>query len=103
MLFAIVVVLLILWLLGVIGNFTFGGVLHVLLVVALVALVFGLAGGTRGRTTRWRLNVNPGVALAGIWFLLTGLLSLFGFTFEGRELVMAVLALVAGLLMIAGR
>ena len=103
MLFALVVILLILWLLGVLGQFTFGGVIHLLLVIALVALVFGVAGSTRGRTTGFRFTTNPGSALAGIWFILTGLLGLFNFTFEGQPLVMAVLALVAGALLLAGR
>ncbi|MCL4264666.1 MAG: lmo0937 family membrane protein [Anaerolineae bacterium] len=102
MLLAIFVILLILWFLGVIGNFTFGGVLHLLLVVALVALVVGLADtGVRGR--RFAFKVNPGMAVAGIWFVLTGLLGLFGFTFEGQALLMAVLALVAGILLLLGR
>jgi hypothetical protein len=102
MLFAVVVILIVLWLLGVFGQFTFGGVLHLLLVVAVVALVFGLAN-TRGRSAGFRYMTNPGTALAGIWFILTGLLALFNFTFEGQPLVMAVLALVAGLLLVAGR
>jgi hypothetical protein len=102
MLFALVAVLLILWLLGVIGNFTFGGAVHLLLIVVIVALVLGLAE-PRGRATRFRFSTNPGTALAGVWFLLTGLLSLFNFTFPGQPLVMAVLALIAGVLLIMGR
>lgn len=43
MLVAIFVILLILWLLGVVGNYTFGGLIHLLLVVGLVVLVLSLA------------------------------------------------------------
>ena len=102
MLLAIVLIVLVLWLLGLIGNFTFGGAIHLLLVIALVALVLS-AGTGRGRLGRLRLNANLGVLLAGVWFLLTGLLQLFNFSFEGQGLVLAVLALVAGLLMVLAR
>ncbi|MBI3804389.1 MAG: lmo0937 family membrane protein [Nitrospirae bacterium] len=43
----IVVILLVLWLLGVIGSYTLGGALHILLVAALVLIVLRLAGGRR--------------------------------------------------------
>ncbi len=42
MLSTIIVVLLVLWLLGLITSYTFGGMLHILLVVALVLLVISL-------------------------------------------------------------
>ena len=48
MLWTIMAVLLVLWLLGVIGSYTLGGFIHVLLVLALVALVIQLF---TGRTT----------------------------------------------------
>lgn len=47
MLYAIAVVLLIAWLLGFVGTFTIGPILHVLLVVALVLFVVGLLNGRR--------------------------------------------------------
>ncbi len=47
MLFTIGVILLILWLLGLITAHTFGGVLHVLLVIALVVIVIRLLQGRR--------------------------------------------------------
>ena len=47
MLYTIAVVLLVLWLLGLITSYTLGGVLHILLVVALVMFVLGLAQGRR--------------------------------------------------------
>ncbi len=45
MLYTIVVVLLLLWVLGMVSSFTLGGVLHVLLVVALVMLVLRALAG----------------------------------------------------------
>jgi hypothetical protein len=47
MLWTILVVLLILWALGLIGGYTFGGVLHVLLVIAAVILILQLVQGRR--------------------------------------------------------
>ena len=47
MLFTIAVVLLILWLLGLVSSYTMGGLIHVLLVVALVVLVLGFLQGRR--------------------------------------------------------
>jgi uncharacterized protein DUF5670 len=45
MLYNIAVVLLIAWLLGVIGIYTIGAFVHVLLVVAIVLVVVGLLSG----------------------------------------------------------
>jgi len=42
MLWTLFVVLLVLWLLGVVSSYTFGGFIHILLVLAVVALVFQL-------------------------------------------------------------
>ena len=47
MLYTIAVILLIAWLLGLVGTFTIGPIIHVLLVVALVLFVFGVLGGRR--------------------------------------------------------
>lgn len=47
MLFTIGIVLLILWLLGLITAHTFGGVIHVLLVIALVMVIIRLIQGRR--------------------------------------------------------
>ena len=47
MLWTILVVLLILWALGLVGGYTFGGIIHVLLVIALVVLVIQLVQGRR--------------------------------------------------------
>jgi len=47
MLYTIAVVLLILWLLGFVTSFTAGGLLHLLLVFAVVAVVYQLITGRR--------------------------------------------------------
>ncbi|HEX6878965.1 MAG TPA: lmo0937 family membrane protein [Terriglobales bacterium] len=47
MLWTLFVVLLVLWLLGVVSSYTLGGFIHILLVLAIVALVFQLISGRR--------------------------------------------------------
>ena len=47
MLFTLAVILLIAWLLGVVGTYTIGAFVHVLLVIALVLFLVGLVSGRR--------------------------------------------------------
>jgi hypothetical protein len=47
MLYTLGVILLIAWLLGLVGTYTIGPFVHVLLVVALVLFVLGLLNGRR--------------------------------------------------------
>jgi hypothetical protein len=47
MLYTIAVILLIAWLLGIVGTYTIGAFVHVLLVVAIVLFVVGLLTGRR--------------------------------------------------------
>jgi hypothetical protein len=47
MLYTIAVILLVAWLLGIVGTYTIGAFVHVLLVVAIVLLVVGLLSGRR--------------------------------------------------------
>jgi Family of unknown function (DUF5670) len=47
MLYTIAVLLLIAWLLGIVGTYTIGAFVHVLLVVALVLFVLGMLSGRR--------------------------------------------------------
>lgn len=47
MLYTIALVLLALWLLGLVTSFTAGGLLHVLLVIAVVVVVYQLITGRR--------------------------------------------------------
>lgn len=47
MLYTIAVVLLVLWLLGLVTSFTAGGLLHILLVLAIVVFLFQVISGRR--------------------------------------------------------
>ena len=47
MLWTIVVILLVLWLLGLVTSYTLGGVIHVLLVIAIVMVIVNLLQGRR--------------------------------------------------------
>lgn len=47
MLWTLFVILLVLWLLGVVTSYTLGGFIHILLVLAVIALVFQLLSGRR--------------------------------------------------------
>ena len=47
MLWTIVIVLLVLWLLGLVTSYTAGGLIHILLAVALIVLVVRLIQGRR--------------------------------------------------------
>jgi uncharacterized protein DUF5670 len=47
MLYTIAVILLIAWILGLVGTYTIGAFVHVLLVVAIVLFVVGMLGGRR--------------------------------------------------------
>lgn len=45
MLWTLFIVLMVLWLLGVVSSYTLGGFIHILLVLAVIALIFQLIGG----------------------------------------------------------
>lgn len=47
MLWTIVVILVVLWLLGMVTSYTMGGIIHVLLVIALIVVVVNLIQGRR--------------------------------------------------------
>jgi hypothetical protein len=47
MLWTIFVILLIMWLLGLVSSYTFGGFIHVLLVLAVIVLIINLISGRR--------------------------------------------------------
>ena len=47
MLYTIAVILLIAWLLGIVGTYTVGAFVHVLLVIAIVLFVVGMMSGRR--------------------------------------------------------
>jgi hypothetical protein len=47
MLWTIVAILLVLWLIGLVGSYTFGGLIHLLLVLAVVVVAIQLITGRR--------------------------------------------------------
>jgi len=47
MLWTIVVILIILWLLGLVSSYTMGGLIHILLVIAVIVLLVRFIGGRR--------------------------------------------------------
>ncbi len=47
MLWTIVVILLVLWLLGLVSSYTMGGLIHILLVVAIVVVILNLIQGRK--------------------------------------------------------
>ena len=47
MLYTLIVVLLVLWLLGLLTSYTLGGLIHALLVIAVVVLILQLITGRR--------------------------------------------------------
>lgn len=49
MLWTVFTILVVLWLLGLVTSYTLGGFVHLLLAIALVALVIQLVSGRRGR------------------------------------------------------
>ncbi|HMU42894.1 MAG TPA: lmo0937 family membrane protein [Ignavibacteriaceae bacterium] len=47
MLYTIAVVLIVLWLLGLVTSYTMGGVIHVLLVIAVIMILVNIISGRR--------------------------------------------------------
>ncbi len=47
MLWTIAVILLVLWVLGMVSSYTAGGLVHLLLVIAVIVVVFQFIGGRR--------------------------------------------------------
>jgi hypothetical protein len=50
-----------------------------------------------------KLTKNRGMLLLGVWLILTGLIPLLSLSFSGLSTVMAILAAVAGFLIVMGR
>ena len=50
-----------------------------------------------------RLTRNVGMLLLGIWLILTGLLQVASISIGGLGIIMALLAIVAGILILIGR
>ncbi|HSQ76743.1 MAG TPA: lmo0937 family membrane protein [Bacteroidota bacterium] len=47
MLYTIAVILVVLWLLGLVTSYTMGGFIHVLLVIAVIAVLYSLISGRK--------------------------------------------------------
>jgi Family of unknown function (DUF5670) len=47
MLYTIAVILLVLWLLGLVSSYTMGGLIHILLVIAVIVIVVQLISGRK--------------------------------------------------------
>jgi hypothetical protein len=47
MLYTIAVVLIVLWLLGLVSSYTMGGLIHILLVIAIVVILLNVISGRR--------------------------------------------------------
>jgi hypothetical protein len=50
-----------------------------------------------------RLTQNLGMLLLAIWLILYGLIALLGLSFSGLGVIMAILAIAAGVLILLGR
>jgi len=50
-----------------------------------------------------KLTKNLGMLLLSIWLILTGLIALLKFDFAGLPLIMAILAIAAGIFLLLGR
>jgi hypothetical protein len=91
-------------------NFHFSGEAVILGLLALAGGVLLLLEDTgigrargRGERGRGRFNIAPGILLLAIWLILTGLFSLFSFSFTYENILLGLLALAAGVLLVIGR
>lgn len=50
-----------------------------------------------------KLNRNFGMLVLGVWLLLSGLIPLMSLSFNGLGMLMAILAIAAGALILAGK
>jgi hypothetical protein len=50
-----------------------------------------------------KINKNLGMLLLGAWLILTGALPLLNISFSGQPLLMQALAIVAGVMIVAGK
>ncbi|MHB8882814.1 MAG: lmo0937 family membrane protein [Thermodesulfovibrionales bacterium] len=48
MLWTIAMILIILWVLGLVSSYTMGGLIHILLVIAIIVVLLNVIGGRRG-------------------------------------------------------
>jgi hypothetical protein len=50
-----------------------------------------------------KFTKNIGMLLLAVWLILTGLIPLLNFSFSGLGMIMAILAIAAGVLIVVGR
>ena len=50
-----------------------------------------------------KLPKNLGLLLLGVWLILTGLIPLLNFSFQGLGTIMSILAIAAGVVILMGR
>ena len=76
-----------------------GILMNLLAIAAGVVLLMegGIGSGRRGSNRNW------GLTLLAVWLILMGLFSLLALTFVYQGLLMAILALAAGVLLLMGR
>ncbi len=53
--------------------------------------------------TQLKLSKSLGMVLLGIWLIMTGLIPLLHFSFQGLPMIMSILAIAAGALILIGR
>ena len=87
MLWTIFIILLVLWLLGLVSGTTFGGFIHILLVLAIAVVLIRVIQGRRP-VERLSGSVRPG-AVVGALLILAGVImfSVGGFSFRSKERV----------------
>ena len=47
MLWTIALIMIVLWALGLVSSYTMGGLIHILLVIAIIVIIFGFISGRR--------------------------------------------------------
>jgi len=52
---------------------------------------------------KWKITKNIGLLLLSIWLILSGLIALLKFSFTGLDVIMAILAIAAGIFILLGR
>jgi hypothetical protein len=52
---------------------------------------------------KMRITKSIGMLLLSIWLILTGLIALLKFSFTGLDIIMAILAIAAGVFILIGR
>lgn len=85
-------------------NVSISGVGTIMALLAIVAGVFILLSGRLGRDSgSSKLTDNLGMLLLAIWLIVTGLMSVLSVNFPSSGIVLAILAMAAGVLILLRR